>query len=433
MNTSLHQQGIKFHNSTSVYLKVKTTSGTAWICLQDNISSTIFKMYNVFLGLKQIAIRNILEKQHTSVPWTELQCNCYVSLWVSWIGGTIEVGGGSEIGTNRFTSLPINDSIAVTDILIKSHYTAYRLFDFLENSTSACTTDGPDGGLESNPETMNTTETTAPEFDPTSIIITDTTLPGLDQTTISTMETRTTGFTPTTLSTTETTSPGFNPTTISSIETNTPGFDQTSVGTIITRATTTSETTTKFETNKIPCICSCNNVTLTEDELITKIALLKSELSVDKKQTNKYRRSLISAEDDRPSSKYIGNFGIVVLVVKTSDIARIFVQENISSTKYKVYSVLIGPEHIIINDILEKKRTSVTWSELQCNCYVSLWVSWIGGTIEVGGGSEIGTNKLIHLPINHSIVVTDILIRSRYTAYWLFDFLEKASSVKVFL
>ncbi|CAG2252619.1 unnamed protein product [Mytilus edulis] len=245
----------------------------------------------------------------------ELQCNCYVSLWVSWIGGTIKVGGGSEIGTNRFTSLPINDSIAVTDILIKSHYTAYRLFDFLENSTSACTTDGPDGGLESNPETMNTTETTAPEFDPTSIIITDTTLPGLDQTTISTMETRTTGFTPTTLSTTETTSPGFNPTTISSIETNTPGFDQTSVGTIITRATTTSETTTNIETNKIPCICSCYNVTLTEDELITKISLLKSELSVDKKQTNKYRRSLISAEDDRPSSKYIGNFGIVVLVV----------------------------------------------------------------------------------------------------------------------
>lgn len=85
-------------------------------------------------------------------------------------------------------------------------------------------------------------------------------------------------------------------------------------------STTTSKTTQFVETttlspNKTPCTCLCNNFTISDDELIRKIALLRSELSIDTKQTNKYRRSLISAADDRPSSKYIGNFGIVVLVV----------------------------------------------------------------------------------------------------------------------
>ncbi|VDI62907.1 Hypothetical predicted protein [Mytilus galloprovincialis] len=85
-------------------------------------------------------------------------------------------------------------------------------------------------------------------------------------------------------------------------------------------STTTSKTaqfveTTAFSPNKTPCTCLCNNFTISDDELIRKIALLRSELSIDTKRTNKYRRSLISAADDRPSSKYIGNFGIVVLVV----------------------------------------------------------------------------------------------------------------------
>lgn len=128
----------------------------------------------------------------------------------------------------------------------------------------------------------------------------------------------------------------------------------------------------------------------------------------------------------------IQNSTSIYLKVKTSGVVRIFLQENIASTIYKVYTynVVLKLEQIAINIILEKQRTSVTWSELQSNCYVSLWVSWIGGTIEVGGGSEIGTNKLIHLPINHSIVVTDILISSFFTAYWLFDFQENATSGK---
>lgn len=133
---SLHQQGMDIQNSTSIYLKVKTC-GEAWISLKENIASTIYKVYNVIiLRLEQIAINNILEKQRTSVTWSILQCSCYVSLWVSWIGGTIEVGDGSEIGTNKHIHLPINRSIVVTDILIRSHYTAYWLFDFQENATS---------------------------------------------------------------------------------------------------------------------------------------------------------------------------------------------------------------------------------------------------------------------------------------------------------
>ncbi|CAG2242166.1 unnamed protein product [Mytilus edulis] len=502
---SLHQQGMDIQNLTSIYLKVNT-SGVAWISLQEKIASTIYKVYNVILKLEQIAINNIFEKQRTSVTWSELQSNCYVSLWVSWIGGTIEVGGGSEIGTNKLIHLPINHSIVVTDILIWSYYTAYWLFDFQENATSAYTTDCTDGALEIDPETLNTTETALPgfvlttiskkdtttsgfdptsinttetttsgfdptsinttetttsEFDPTSINTTETTetttsgfdptsikttettetttsgfdptlisttetatsgfdptsikttettettTPGVDSTSINTTETTTSGFDPTsimttettetttpgvdptsinttetttlgvdptsinrtetttpefyptsinttvtttpelfpisinttasstpglyltstnttetttpelfptTISTTETTSPGYNPTTISKTETTTQGFAPTSIGMV---TATTSGTTKNIETpsTKKSCICPCNNSTMTENELIRKIALLKSELSVDKKLTTKYKRSLVSASDDRPSSKYIGNFGIVVLVV----------------------------------------------------------------------------------------------------------------------
>ncbi|VDI03894.1 Hypothetical predicted protein [Mytilus galloprovincialis] len=161
---------------------------------------------------------------------------------------------------------------------------------------------------------ISTAETTTPEFAPTTISSTDTTTPALDLTGISTTETTTPGFASTTINSTDTTTRELDLRGISTAGTTTPGFDPTTISTIISTATTSSRTTGHSST-KTPCTCSCNNFTMTEDELIRKIALLKSELSVDRKQTNRYRRSLVSAEDDRPSSKYIGTFGIVVLVV----------------------------------------------------------------------------------------------------------------------
>lgn len=50
-----------------------------------------------------------------------------------------------------------------------------------------------------------------------------------------------------------------------------------------------------------------NNVTYTPQELQQKIKKIKSELTVEKKQTNKYKRSLISASDSRPSARIIGS------------------------------------------------------------------------------------------------------------------------------
>ncbi|XP_071142059.1 uncharacterized protein [Mytilus edulis] len=161
---------------------------------------------------------------------------------------------------------------------------------------------------------ISTAETTTPEFASTTISSTDTPTPALDLTGISTTGTTTPEFASTTISSTDTTTPELDLRGISTAGTTTPGFDPTTISTIISTATTSSRTTGRSSTKTL-CTCSCNNFTMTEDELIRKIALLKSELSVDRKQTNKYRRSLVSAGDDRPSSKYIGTFGIVVLVV----------------------------------------------------------------------------------------------------------------------
>ncbi|VDH88709.1 Hypothetical predicted protein [Mytilus galloprovincialis] len=315
-------------------------------------------------------------------PWSGMDCNCYVSLWISWIDGRIAVGKGTRIGTDACNQLDYSwtTDINVTDIYISSNTTAYWLFAFPENTTSACSTNGTDGTVGIGPETINTTETTlpgfvstttskkettTPRFDPTSINTTETTLPGFVSTTTSKIETTTPGFEnnftgfvstttskietpipgfdstsinstetttpgfyltsinttitttpgffPTTISTTETTFLGYNPTTISATKTTTPGFAPISVGMV----NTTPGTTKNIETTstKKSCICPCSNFTMTEDELTKKIAQLKSELSVDPKLTSKYKRSLVSASDDRPSSKYIGTFGIAVIVV----------------------------------------------------------------------------------------------------------------------
>lgn len=65
------------------------------------------------------------------------------------------------------------------------------------------------------------------------------------------------------------------------------------------------------------CYCPClNNVSYTPEELQHKIEKMKSELTVEKKQTNKYKRSLISVPDSRPSAKGIGSsVGVLTLCI----------------------------------------------------------------------------------------------------------------------
>ena len=62
--------------------------------------------------------------------------------------------------------------------------------------------------------------------------------------------------------------------------------------------------------------CSCpSNQTLSNEELLVKIAKLKTEISVDRKNTSKYRNTKLSVTDNRKSSRNLGILGIVVLVI----------------------------------------------------------------------------------------------------------------------
>ena len=62
--------------------------------------------------------------------------------------------------------------------------------------------------------------------------------------------------------------------------------------------------------------CSCqSNQSFSNEELQIKIAKLKTEISVDRKNTSKYRNTKLSATDNRKSSRNLGILGIVVLVI----------------------------------------------------------------------------------------------------------------------
>lgn len=69
--------------------------------------------------------------------------------------------------------------------------------------------------------------------------------------------------------------------------------------------------------NTQQCHCPCSSVNiidLNEKELLQKIQELKIDMTVVTKETNKYKRSLISSPDNRVSSKVIGWIGISVLI-----------------------------------------------------------------------------------------------------------------------
>ena len=69
--------------------------------------------------------------------------------------------------------------------------------------------------------------------------------------------------------------------------------------------------------NTQQCHCPCSSVNiidLNEKELLQKIQQLKIDMTVVTKETNKYKRSLLSSPDNRVSSKVIGWTGISVLI-----------------------------------------------------------------------------------------------------------------------
>lgn len=52
---------------------------------------------------------------------------------------------------------------------------------------------------------------------------------------------------------------------------------------------------------------------MTPELIQKKIETRKRNLTIDRKNTAKYQRTLISAPDDRPSSKYMGMTGALVI------------------------------------------------------------------------------------------------------------------------
>lgn len=59
--------------------------------------------------------------------------------------------------------------------------------------------------------------------------------------------------------------------------------------------------------------CGYTPVVYTPDTLGNSLKKLKKKLTVDTKKTSSYRRSLVCAQDERPSSKYIGSAGGILL------------------------------------------------------------------------------------------------------------------------
>lgn len=76
--------------------------------------------------------------------------------------------------------------------------------------------------------------------------------------------------------------------------------------------------TTQSSTNgSLYCYCSlnksCETKNYSEEELAQMLEILVQELKVSIKDTNAYRRRLISAPDDRPSAQRMGGVGAVVI------------------------------------------------------------------------------------------------------------------------
>ena len=73
-------------------------------------------------------------------------------------------------------------------------------------------------------------------------------------------------------------------------------------------------------TTNVDCICTCSFQLNLDDpndlaKHVLKLESLRKELHVEKKSLSNAKRRLISAPDERPSSKYIGAFGIFVLLI----------------------------------------------------------------------------------------------------------------------
>ncbi|VDI10468.1 Hypothetical predicted protein [Mytilus galloprovincialis] len=82
------------------------------------------------------------------------------------------------------------------------------------------------------------------------------------------------------------------------------------------------------------------------------------------------------------------------------------------------------------NEGRKQQSANASWSGLDCNSYVSLWVSWLNRTIKAGEGTKIGGSILISLPdIDYNDNINNIWVLSLKPADWIFDFLAEEITV----
>lgn len=62
------------------------------------------------------------------------------------------------------------------------------------------------------------------------------------------------------------------------------------------------------------CFCRCSSNSTIHGISNEEFKKLLTAITVDKKDTSKYKRALISAEDNRPSAKAIGYIAVIFLV-----------------------------------------------------------------------------------------------------------------------
>lgn len=80
----------------------------------------------------------------------------------------------------------------------------------------------------------------------------------------------------------------------------------------------------------------------------------------------------------------------------------------------------------------QQQLANASWSGLDCNSYVPLWVSWLNRTIKAGAGTKIGGSILISLTdIDYNANVNNVGVRSLKSADWIFDFLAEEITGKL--
>lgn len=127
--------------------------------------------------------------------------------------------------------------------------------------------------------------------------------------------------------------------TISSTFTNAPqsniatsyGLKETSQSSLVTSYSQLQSASTSSTSVHVPSCCICNH---RNASLSSKTDHLINKLRMEKKSLSSYKRTKISAEDDRVTSKYLGWFGGIIVTLLFCFIVFLDVLQILNSSSY---------------------------------------------------------------------------------------------------